>query len=332
MYGKNTMPLYSILGDYIKECGLSKNHIIKETGIDRSTFFQILNGRRMITSSQFKELIKVLLRDGNKGCLPDELYEAFQVDRIGEHKMYRRATVRNWLNELNSRLSENKECDPLSIEPNSSLKCFMPVPYVADYIAGNIREVQLLINPDESFGNLEDRLIFLIFLIDKIRSNEKSCIQVYVQNNEIDSRVYNVVAHPYYAVSRESLIRFDYNMSKKEKTHGEELISEYVSAFDDAIKQAAPVVQYFISKQEYEQYKHSHYENTSAAVLSSKQNLNTDRIKVPDNISIGIDYHGKATVYSETSAGYFVLNIYSAIINEALADYITNLWEDNAIF
>ena len=50
----------NLLNDYIEIAGIANNKLIRETGIDRSTFYKVLNGQRQATEEQLENIIRAL--------------------------------------------------------------------------------------------------------------------------------------------------------------------------------------------------------------------------------------------------------------------------------
>ncbi|OON86078.1 hypothetical protein BXO88_09605 [Oribacterium sp. C9] len=75
-------PFSSFLASLIEESGLGKNSIIRNTGINRSTFYKFLNGSRIPTNFQYKEIKRVLPLSVADVKRLDELYalESMGVD------------------------------------------------------------------------------------------------------------------------------------------------------------------------------------------------------------------------------------------------------------
>ena len=68
-------PFSLFLAGLIEESGLGKNSIIRSTGINRSTFFKFLNGSRIPTHAQYKDIKRVLPLSAADVRKLDELYE-----------------------------------------------------------------------------------------------------------------------------------------------------------------------------------------------------------------------------------------------------------------
>ena len=75
------MSFHSLLNSIIDSQSVTKNSLINETGIDRSSFYQILSGKRIPTKDQITSIICQL-----DISAADEmaLYDAFYLERLGE--------------------------------------------------------------------------------------------------------------------------------------------------------------------------------------------------------------------------------------------------------
>ena len=86
-----------LLNEFIEKRAVSKNTIINNTSIDRSSFFKILNGKRFATEEQHNSILKQLdLTEKEKSEL-DELYER---EKYGEKVWLERELIRNAINTI----------------------------------------------------------------------------------------------------------------------------------------------------------------------------------------------------------------------------------------
>lgn len=83
-----------LLKEYIEKNHLSKNELVRESGIDRSSFFQFLNGKRIPTKKQINDIILILQISSIEKKNLIEQYERMQ---IGDHIWKSRSTVRRCL-------------------------------------------------------------------------------------------------------------------------------------------------------------------------------------------------------------------------------------------
>lgn len=75
------MSFHSLLNSIIDSQSVTKNSLINETGIDRSSFYQILSGKRIHTKDQITSIIRQLDISATDEMA---LYDAFYLERLGE--------------------------------------------------------------------------------------------------------------------------------------------------------------------------------------------------------------------------------------------------------
>ena len=93
------MGFTEFLTSLIDSYGLSKNKLIKETGIDRSSFFQFLKGSRRPTG---KQLSKIAYAAGFKDEENRLLHELYVKDKYGEKTCHSWQTIRKMIGKLDS--------------------------------------------------------------------------------------------------------------------------------------------------------------------------------------------------------------------------------------
>lgn len=91
------MQLGALLGTLIAQKDKSKNNIIKEIGIDRSSFYKILKGDRRVTEDQLKRFVRAMELD--KEDL-ERVLNAYEEEQAGEQLYVQRSAVRSFLNGL----------------------------------------------------------------------------------------------------------------------------------------------------------------------------------------------------------------------------------------
>lgn len=91
------MNVGQLLTRLIEQSNQSKNNIIREVQIDRSSFYKILGGERRPTDYQFASLIRAL-----QPCKEDleELVDAYEHETAGESLYQQRCEVRRFINSL----------------------------------------------------------------------------------------------------------------------------------------------------------------------------------------------------------------------------------------
>lgn len=75
------MSFHSLSNSIIDSQSVTKNSLINETGIDRSSFYQILSGKRIPTKDQITSIIRQLDISATDEMA---LYDAFYLERLGE--------------------------------------------------------------------------------------------------------------------------------------------------------------------------------------------------------------------------------------------------------
>ena len=116
--GDKTM--YEFFGDtlnqIIENYSESKNTLIQKTGIDRSTFFQILKGKRIPTPDQLQTILDFLLLPPTEEM---RLREAFLHDRLGDEGYKSRKTVLGLLSILQEDDNHTPSTPPVIYSPES---------------------------------------------------------------------------------------------------------------------------------------------------------------------------------------------------------------------
>ena len=91
------MRFSEILTEYVNGSSRTKNTIIREAEVDRSTFYQILKGKRLPTRYQFARIAALLDLDRDQF---DRLHHAFEAERHESTEKYL-APVQSFLNRVN---------------------------------------------------------------------------------------------------------------------------------------------------------------------------------------------------------------------------------------
>ena len=91
------MSIAEMLAAEFESAKISKNDAIRKTGIDRSTFYQILGNRRMATPVQLLKILNVLQPDPEERA---HLLREYERERVGEEKFAQYEKVRSFLRRL----------------------------------------------------------------------------------------------------------------------------------------------------------------------------------------------------------------------------------------
>lgn len=91
------MSIADMLAKTLEEKQMSKNEVIRKTGIDRSSFYQILGNRRMATPVQFLKIINVLQLDAADRI---RFLGQYERERVGDEKFVTYEKARAFLRKL----------------------------------------------------------------------------------------------------------------------------------------------------------------------------------------------------------------------------------------
>lgn len=116
------MSFHKLLNSIIDSQPVTKNSLINETGIDRSSFYQILSGKRIPTKDQITSIIRQL-----DISAADEmaLYDAFYLERLGETNYHYLKFTEKCLNVIGASgvdaKASSRQILPLSLELQNKL-------------------------------------------------------------------------------------------------------------------------------------------------------------------------------------------------------------------
>ena len=91
------MSVGSMLSDLLSQASESKNYVIRETGIDRSTFYQILRGNRIATEDQIERICEYIHPDA---ATYDKLIDCYEEERVDAKTYQNRQHVKQFFNSL----------------------------------------------------------------------------------------------------------------------------------------------------------------------------------------------------------------------------------------
>lgn len=86
-----------MLSDLLSQASESKNYVIRETGIDRSTFYQILRGNRIATEDQIERICEYIHPDAETY---DKLIDCYEEERVDAKTYQNRQYVKQFFNSL----------------------------------------------------------------------------------------------------------------------------------------------------------------------------------------------------------------------------------------
>ena len=91
------MSVGSMLSDLLSQASESKNYVIRETSIDRSTFYQILRGNRVATEDQIERICEYIHPDA---ATYDKLIDCYEEERVDAKTYQNRQYVKQFFNSL----------------------------------------------------------------------------------------------------------------------------------------------------------------------------------------------------------------------------------------
>lgn len=242
---------------------ISKNDVIRKTGIDRSTFCQILGNRRMATPVQFLKILNVLQPDAADRA---RLLRQYERERVGEEKFAKYEKVRSFLH----RLSEG--ADDVGGGSGSTTSC-------PELIASLIRHALQKEGRIRLRLLLPTELFFSLGIESALEENTQSGRTVYVEqllsdwdgSSDADSMIMGfadylkllkrntdftenawmtdeVLFHPegtpfpFYIIADDAMVMFDHTGKKCIQVQDPVQIREFTEHFDRLLQHARPVV------------------------------------------------------------------------------------------
>lgn len=242
---------------------ISKNDVIRKTGIDRSTFYQILGNRRMATPVQFLKILNVLQPDAADRA---RLLRQYERERVGEEKFAKYEKVRSFLH----RLSEG--ADDVGGGSGSTTSC-------PELIASLIRHALQKEGRIRLRLLLPTELFFSLGIESALEENTQSGRTVYVEqllsdwdgSSDADSMIMGfadylkllkrntdftvnawmtdeVLFHPegtpfpFYIIADDAMVMFDHTGKKCIQVQDPVQIREFTEHFDRLLQHARPVV------------------------------------------------------------------------------------------
>ena len=283
------MSAYVQLLKVLEEKKLSKNAIIRETGIDRSTFYQIMRGKRMATSEQ---LLRILDRIDVSPKTRFEILSEFEREKADAKAYQNRTAVRNFLNSVSSNddttKSEVLEC-PAEIVETVHSATVSKTGSIQIYLAQSLmlragiyaqlrREAQASPLTVELLTGVADRCEDFGIIFDNITE----CLHCLVHHS-FEIQVYLAIGgaslssvgnpYPYYIITDETLLLISADMKKFFMVTDPEQVQTYHSYFDDLVNRATRLVRYNGSREK--MFQTLAEKISDAAVKGSKVNLLT---------------------------------------------------------
>ena len=252
------MSVGSMLSDLLSQASESKNYIIKETGIDRSTFYQILRGNRIATEDQLKAICQHIHLDS---ASYEELVDCYERERVDEKTYEQRQHVKRFFNSLSEDvpvIKKTKESELISdfiaqetAAGNDGYRLFLP--------SGSRRTTELfwaVENNIHTAGGVPD-IRQLVAEESGRRSGSSSNIYLrmaewfsYLKDQTTRFHAYslgktmtglNTIAFPYYIVGEKTMLLISYSEKQVVMIHDQSVVNAYRNNFDKVLKDAVEI-------------------------------------------------------------------------------------------
>lgn len=257
------MSIADMLADEFEAAQISKNDVIRKTGIDRSTFYQILGNRRMATPVQFLRILNVLQPDAADRA---HLLRQYERERVGEEKFAKYEKVRSFLR----RLSEG--ADDVGGGSGSTTSCPEQIASLIRHALQKEGRIRLrLLLPTELFFSLGIEKV----LEENVRSGSTVCVEQLLSDwdgsSDSDAMIRGfadyltllkrnpgfqlnawmtdeVLFHPegtpfpFYIIDDDAMVMFDHTGRKCMQVQDPAQIGEFTRHFDRLLQHARPVV------------------------------------------------------------------------------------------
>ena len=251
------MSVGSMLSDLLCEASESKNYIIKETGIDRSTFYQILRGNRIATEEQLLAISRYIHADK---ATYEKLIDCYEKERSDEKLYEQRQEVKRFFNSLSEEQkvasdpqTEKKIAEFVEEEAaagNDCYRIFLP--------SGSAKTTELFRAVERHFevSGKEPEIRQLVAEEGERKTGRNGFFArltewfYYLRNQTTRFHAYslgkkmtglNTVAFPYYIVGERSMILISYSEKKVAVVRDQGMVDAYRENFDRILKDAAEI-------------------------------------------------------------------------------------------
>lgn len=248
------MSVGRMLAELLGQADVSKNTIIRKTGIDRSTFYQILRGSRVATEEQLQKICYFIHADEE---YYRQLIDCYEEERAGE-KAEQRRCVRTFIEALSSEGNEpDGEAEEIFSEfvrrekaaGNTKLVMFLPSNSVCTtklYRAveeqfaaeGEVELHQIIAADDGKTEPVEESFHRLTEWIAYLRS-QKAKFHAYQLPVSMTGLRTN--AFPFYIVGEQTLMVVSFDEKQMVVSTEPQVVKAYRENFKDVLKEAVEV-------------------------------------------------------------------------------------------
>ncbi len=250
----NIMDFAEYLSALINAKGLSKNKIIKETKVDRSSFFQFLKGARRPTG---KQLLAISQAAGFSDEEKDRLHELYVKDKYGKNTFLIWKMIRDSIAGIDTYIPAPHKDSPVTgylrqIFENAGsspvrLDFFMPV---SSYVRDNLFD-ELSSLPKLSSGSIAVRMIIvgfsdhdiaelklISFFMQSIQlyKNPRLELELYYYEGNYNRTDIPLIGYPFFILSRHSILMINDLSNDCKKIDDPGFLLKYTESFQSFLK------------------------------------------------------------------------------------------------
>lgn len=265
------MSIAEMLAAEFESAKISKNDAIRKTGIDRSTFYQILGNRRMATPVQLLKILNVLQPDPEERA---HLLREYERERVGEEKFAQYEKVRSFLRRLSDPTDgDESAADSSRAAGSRAAACPEQIASLIRHALERSGETRLrLLLPTELFFTLgiekaleentrNDSTVYVDQLLsdwdgssdaDQMIMGFADYLTLLERNPAFTVNAYmtdEVLFHPegtpfpFYIIDDDAMVMFDHTGKKSIQVNDPVQIREFKEHFDTLLQHARPVVE-----------------------------------------------------------------------------------------
>lgn len=248
------MSVGRMLAELLGQADVSKNTIIRKTGIDRSTFYQILRGTRVATEEQLQKICYFIHADEDYFM---RLIDCYEQERAGE-KAEQRRCVREFIEALSAEGSESAEkADEIFSKfvrremeiGNTKFDMFLPSNSVCTarlYCAiteqsvakGGAELRQIIAEDDGKEETVEESFRRLTEWIGYLRSQRA---KFHAYRMPVSMAGLRTNAFPFYIVGQQTLIIVSFDEKQMVVSTNPQVVKAYRENFQNVLTEAAEV-------------------------------------------------------------------------------------------
>ena len=286
------MNFYKYLADLIEHYKLSKNKLIKDTGIDRSSFFQFLKGTRKPTGQQ---LLKIIHAAGFTEEEKAHLHELYVKEKHGEETFRTWSMIREGIEAMDGSTPEEPADTPVSRffaqvceEAGNNRQSaddavlhfdlFLPISF---YTQANITAAIGAL-PRMYAGRISVRVIVVNFSDHDIPEHE--LVDVFLRSvliyrePRLDLKLYHypgkyqrtdlpLIGYPFFALNSGSILMINDLSEDYKVLKDADFLRQYADSFEEFLKKCSPLSYRSENEVNYAQYLQSALKSSDDELL-----------------------------------------------------------------